>query len=202
MSPRPYRSAAREAQSARTRERILAEALPLFLAGGFRGTSLTAIARAAGTTSQTIHTHFGSKSGILLALLQQLETTADAEGWRQRVASAPSGRERLVAWAGWSVAMLAPARRLASLMQEASADPAMRELKEMGDQHRRAGVRALAEQMAVRGELRPGIDADRAADELFILTGLEVYLTAASCGWDDEHIAQWLADLLGRQLLP
>lgn len=198
---RPYRSTVRAERAAATRARIIETAHEHFLTAGFRDTSLAAIARAAGTTAQTIHAHFGSKSGILLAIVEQMEVSADAAGWRRRLDAAEDGLARLTAWAGWTVSMLAPSRELAVSLQEAAADPAMRELKEIGDGHRRAGVAGLAATMAERGELRDGLGTDDAADALFILTGLEVYLSAASLGWDDARIVAWLGDALARQLL-
>lgn len=199
---RPYRSQVRANKAARTKARITQAARDLFMAGGFAETSVAQVARAAETTPQTVHAHFGSKGGLLAAILKQMEESAEAEHWRLAVTEAKDGSARLEAWAGWTVSLLSPSGRLMGMAVEAATDPAMRELKTLGDQHRRAGATALGTTMAQRGELRPGLDASGAADTLYILSSLEVYLSATSCGWTAERVTAWLADALKRQLLP
>ncbi|MGM0385726.1 MAG: TetR/AcrR family transcriptional regulator [Actinomycetota bacterium] len=66
-----------------TRERILAEALHLFSAGGFRGTSLAEIGRAAGVSKATVLHHFDSKEALFVELLRRRDAgdgTRDATG--------------------------------------------------------------------------------------------------------------------------
>jgi AcrR family transcriptional regulator len=55
-----------------TRARILAEALPLFAASGFAGTSVRRIAAAAGVNVATLAYHFGDKEGLYLAVIEGL----------------------------------------------------------------------------------------------------------------------------------
>ena len=60
------------------KQRILLVAGDVFLEHGF-GTSLDVIAEAAGVTKPTIYSHFGSKAGLLNAMIeQQAETRAAA----------------------------------------------------------------------------------------------------------------------------
>jgi AcrR family transcriptional regulator len=56
-----------------TRERLLAAAAQLFADHGFDAVSVDAVAEAAGRTSGAVYDHFGSKQGLLLALLDQWE---------------------------------------------------------------------------------------------------------------------------------
>ena len=53
-----------------TTEKILKAAETAFLSGGFRETSLDEVAAAAGVTKPTVFSHFGSKQGLLLALVE------------------------------------------------------------------------------------------------------------------------------------
>lgn len=198
---RTYSSQVRAERAAQTRRRILEAARAEFLAGGFGRTGMAGIARAAGVSAQTVHTHFGTKAALVPALLAELETGADADAWRERIDSATDGPARLTAWAGWTVAMLAPARALKDVCREASSEPPMLELKAAGDAHRRAALTALMERMSSAGELRAGLSAAAATDRAWILTGIEVYLTAVDCGWDDEQIIDWLAETLIGQCL-
>lgn len=60
-----------QAESARTRGRILARAERLFARSGFRGVSLRAIARASGVRPFTVQYHFGSKGKLYQTVLSR-----------------------------------------------------------------------------------------------------------------------------------
>ena len=201
MAPRTYTSPAREAKAAETRARIAAAAHACFEEHGFAGTTIADIARHAGVSSQTVHTHYGTKGAIVLALLTGMEADAGAAEWRERIALAPTSRDRLTAWAGWTAAMLGPGRSLSPVMRDAMTEPAMMELKEQGDAHRRAALTSLLTRIENDGDLRPGLPLDRAIDRAWILTGVEIYLGAVASGWSDSEYTQWLGETLCDQVL-
>jgi len=58
-----------EERKAETRARLLAAAAELFADQGIDAVSVDAVAEAAGRTSGAVYAHFGSKQGLLLALL-------------------------------------------------------------------------------------------------------------------------------------
>jgi AcrR family transcriptional regulator len=58
-----------EERKAETRARLLAAAADLFAEQGIDAVSVDAVAEAAGRTSGAVYAHFGSKQGLLLALL-------------------------------------------------------------------------------------------------------------------------------------
>ena len=58
-----------EERKAETRARLLAAAADLFAGHGIDAVSVDAVAEAAGRTSGAVYAHFGSKQGLLLALL-------------------------------------------------------------------------------------------------------------------------------------
>src|ERR1700684_3719472 len=60
-----------EERKAETRTRLLAAAADLFAEHGIDGVSVDAVAEAAGRTSGAVYAHFGSKQGLLLALLDE-----------------------------------------------------------------------------------------------------------------------------------
>jgi len=65
-----------EERKAETRARLLAAAAELFAEQGIDAVSVDAVAEAAGRTSGAVYAHFGSKQGLLLALL---------DSWRDSV---------------------------------------------------------------------------------------------------------------------
>lgn len=58
-------------RKAETRKRLLAAAAELFATRGIDGVSVDAVADAAGRTSGAVYAHFGSKQGLLLAVLDE-----------------------------------------------------------------------------------------------------------------------------------
>jgi AcrR family transcriptional regulator len=63
-------------RKAETRSRLLAAGAELFAERGIDGVSVDAVAEAAGRTSGAVYAHFGSKQGLLLAVL---------DAWKQTV---------------------------------------------------------------------------------------------------------------------
>ncbi len=85
-----------QARKAETRARLLSAAAELFAEQGIDAVSVDAVAEAAGRTSGAVYAHFGSKQGLLLALL---------DAWKDsvltvllaRVAVSESSRQQLAA---------------------------------------------------------------------------------------------------------
>src|SRR5438309_2080024 len=70
MSRRSYRSPRREQAARATRRAILDAAEQLFLARGYAGTTLVDIATAALVSPATVKGAFGTKGGVLAALIR------------------------------------------------------------------------------------------------------------------------------------
>src|ERR671919_655371 len=92
---RPYRSPGREAQARRTQERIVDAARRLWVEHGFAATTMEAIAAEAKVAVQTVYGAFGSKGGILTALLGRLEAEAGGETLMRDLAAARTARQQL-----------------------------------------------------------------------------------------------------------
>jgi len=60
-------------QSQKTTARILEAATRLFVAHGYHGTSISAIAQATGLTKGALYAHFASKEALLQALMRKFE---------------------------------------------------------------------------------------------------------------------------------
>lgn len=60
-----------------TRDRILEVSLARFVVAGYRGTSVREIADDVGVTQPALYYHFGSKDGILAALIEPLLETGE-----------------------------------------------------------------------------------------------------------------------------
>lgn len=86
-------------QRQETYDKILGAALDLFVSRGFEGTTVDAVAEAAGVTKGAIYFHFATKDDLLRVLLDQVESNfVDPMDRRVRRAG-PGAREKFVAFA-------------------------------------------------------------------------------------------------------
>lgn len=83
----------RQERALRRREEIIAIAGELFARGGFRGTSLADVAAAAGITQPGLLHHFGSKAGLLLAVIERRDHDSETFAM-ELLGMAPEGRLR------------------------------------------------------------------------------------------------------------
>lgn len=199
---RSYRSPVREQLAADTRQRIAAAAKDLFAERGFSGTTVAGIAASAGVATPTVYATFGSKGAIVGALLAQMEHDAGNDEWVERIAQETEPRVKLETFAMWSTALFSSSKVLIQAASGASTDPALNELREEGDRHRRDALRGLIGSLVQGNALSTGLSEEHAVDRAWMLTGIELYLSATDgCGWTDEQYQQWLAALLQQQLL-
>lgn len=116
-SARPRRA---ETKGARTAERILDAAEPLFAERGFEGASLREIARRAGLQQPGLYNHFASKQALYAAVLDRaLQPMLDALASAQR--GETSGERRVAAGdlPGVMVDILFAHPQMAALFQQA-----------------------------------------------------------------------------------
>lgn len=199
---RPYRSPVRQQRAVDTRLRITAAAGELFAERGFAGTTVADIATRAGVAAPTVYSTFGSKGAIVRALLTQLEQDADGGGWVRRIAEETDPHAKLAAFAQWTTGLLSSSKSTIAAARGAAADPAIIDLRDEGDRRRREGLRALIASLARLKALLPDISQEHAVDQAWMLTGLELYLSATQgCRWTDAEYEKWLTALLQQQLL-
>ncbi len=199
---RPYRSPARQQRALDTRRRITAAASGLFAEHGFAGTTVADIAARAGVAAPTVYATFGSKGAIVRALLAQMEQDADSDGWTRRISDETDPHAKLAAFAQWTTALLSSSKTAIAAARGAVADPAIIELRDEGDRHRREGLRGVIASLAHINALPPGLSEVHALDRAWMLTGVELYLSATQgCRWTDKEYEQWLTALLQHQLL-
>lgn len=74
----PHTSQATLDRGRQRRDAILEAAADLFAVNGYRGTGLAAVADRVGVTQPTILHHFGSKRGLLTAVVSSLHDSSDA----------------------------------------------------------------------------------------------------------------------------
>ncbi|MFN2465518.1 MAG: TetR/AcrR family transcriptional regulator [Candidatus Dormibacteria bacterium] len=177
-------------RSERTRNRILDAAEHLFLTQGFNGVAMEAVAEAAGVSRQALYDKFGSKSGLLRAMVERSEEQLGIYRGVAAVAAATGGLQKLTALCDISRVSepgVAPFTRVlyaARLSDETAAD-----LWNDRMSARYMAFRHVVETLDSEGRLRPGLTVDKATDILWsILNPLHYDNLVTARGWTiDEY---------------
>lgn len=186
-------------------EAILAAARTLLAQRPAGTVSLEAVAAAAGFSRQAVYRHFGSRAGLLTALLASIDEAEGAREQVQQVLAAPSGPacvERLVAWwtdyvprfVGTARGVLAGKHADADL--RAAWDDRMHALHDV--------CRTVAERLRDDGTLTPGLTIGDAADSLWALLSVPLWIQLREdAGWSAERYREHVAALaLARLVTP
>ena len=185
------------------RAAILAAAERLFLARGYQGVGLEEVAESAGVSRQAVYNHFASKSGLLLAIADEVERRADLGNRLRSVATAESGVAALRALVETVTAVdpeLYPHQRLVHAARDA--DESARALWENRMSSRRRGFGAVVRRLSDEGSLRAGLPEDTARDTLWTLLSPFTYeRLVVEGGWSKRRYSEWLADTLEQLLL-
>lgn len=204
----PYDNSARAASARATRARVLAAAHELFSRHGYAGTTIKAVADAAGASSETIYKRFGSKARLLkgvydVAMAGDDEPVSVADRPQfVAVRDAPGPAAAAVAYAAHARALNERAGDLMRLVLHArGSDPDLDDFVSTVDAERLAGASMAVQQWARHGWLRPGLEPERARDLVWTLNAPAVWLLLAERGWAGEEYAAWLADALTSMVL-
>lgn len=209
-SRRPYRSRVRAEQAAQTRLRILEASGELFAERGYVATTIDAVAARAGVAVDTIYAIFGTKKGLLSALID-LRVTGSTEGSDVLAGEGPRAlrtmsdrRQMLAGFAADIVARIERVRTIDDVMQSAAViDPDIADLRARMQENRFSKLRTFTEWLAANGALRRHMDVDEAAAIVWTLTSPEVNrLLRDVRGWSSQRYQQWLTTTLPRVLLP
>jgi AcrR family transcriptional regulator len=207
--PRTYRSPARAESARQTRRRVVEAARRLFEARGYAGTTIDAVAEAAGVSRRTVFLSVGSKVELLKTawdwgVVGDDEPVPMAE--RPHVLAMREVTDPEVLVELWVELVLGVADRLAALEavldRAVDADAEAAALRARIDVERRGGARMFVAHLAEIGGLREGLTVDEAADMCWVLMNplLQARLRAER-GWSSAAVADWLVRLATASLL-
>jgi AcrR family transcriptional regulator len=202
MTPRRYQLGKRAAAVAETRARIVEAARAVFSEDGFHRAAVDEVARRADVSRATVYYQFGSKLGLVAAVLDDIERSG--------------GLERVIASAGLPDAVEATRRSfeegsrfwaadhvlVRKLIGLAAADPATRRLVQERDRNRLTLVTRLAERLAEQRRLRPGCSVEEAVQTLWLLSSFEAFdQLHPGHALDADAVAALLFQLVERSLI-
>ncbi len=206
---RPYDSSRRRERARASRKEILSEARSSFLASGYAGTTMAAIAASAGVSVETLYGTWGSKAGLVQALLREaLRGEDDAPPFEQSdaikaVIAEPLPRAQLELYGrllGEIQPKLAPIVRL--LREGAAADRRLGEAYEQHKQDRLEAMQRFAELLQSRRALRRDLSVEQTRDILWTMNSAELYeLLVEERGWSLQQYGKWIASMLAAALL-
>lgn len=207
---RRYDNSRRQAQVRATRDEVIRGARALFVERGYAATTIEAIGEAASVPVPTVYRLFGSKKGILSAVLDVSfvgddEPVAFGERPAVRVLLAePDPCRVLEGFARLCRELLdrsAPVQQV--LRSAAGADTEAAELLALTNRQRREGQSRIARALAERGALVPALTESEAADTIYTLMSPEVHrILTVERAWSADRYEKWLADALCVLLLP
>jgi AcrR family transcriptional regulator len=207
---RPYASALRTEHARQTRAKILDAAQGIFAERGYGSSTVEAIALEARVAVDTVYATFGTKRGVLSALMDvrvggddqpiELLDRAGPQGVRQE----PSQERQLEAFASDVTAIIERVRPVDDIIRGAAAvDSEIAALRAGIQESRFQNMLKFVSWVAANGPLRGGMMAEDAASIVWSLTSPEIHrLLRVERGWTAEHYAEWLAQTLTRALLP
>jgi AcrR family transcriptional regulator len=206
---RSYSSTLRADQARRTRRRIVDAAAELFAEHGYAGTTIDAIATAAGVSRKTVFDSVGGKAQLMklaydFAIVGDDEPVPLADRPEMRALLAePDYGKRLAMYASLVVRI---DRRLSSAWRAfegaATSDPEAAKFYVAMVQQRRQAMREAAQMFADAGALRPDLDIEVAADLMWFYNDPSLYdKLVRQRGWSVDRFQAWLAEALQVQLL-
>ncbi len=197
---RRYDSPVRRERALETERRILAAASTAFAETGYVGTSLEAIANAAGVNPRTVYKVFGTKVGLLSRLVD-VSMVGDQEAvpvverpWALDAFEAPTGAERVGAFAAATRRIMESAGAVfRTAAQAAVADPEAAALWRVGQDLRQRDAAAFVAALHEVGQLRADRTPDEATETVWLLASPESYLQLADgLGWSLDQYERWL----------
>jgi AcrR family transcriptional regulator len=206
---RDYDSSGRQAKARQARQAVLEAAHTRFVEHGYAATTMAEVAADARVSVETVYKAFGSKAGLVKAVLD-VSIVGDDDPIAlmerdsiQRIRAEPDPRRKLRAYAAHLVATAPRTFPVQFVVREAAAaDPAAAGVWEQLQAERLTGMTHLAGELHAGGHLRSGVSTDEARDVLWTHNSVELWhLLVIQRGWDTQRYGVWIGEQLIAALL-
>jgi AcrR family transcriptional regulator len=203
IKTRAYKSLVRQRQADDTRRRIVEATRQLLVSEGYAGMTVEAIAQRAEVSAQSVYAIFRSKTGILIALLDQATFGSDYKKVVRQAVSESDPETRLRRAAGVARQIRGAQSAAFDLMRGAGVvAPALAKLQQQRERLRYEKEKGTITFLRDSGRLRPGLSHKTARDIFWMFTGGDVYrMLVSERGWSPQQYQDWLADTLVHSLL-
>lgn len=203
ITRRRYHSPARQRQAEQTKARILGAARDLFRTAGYASTTVDAIASAAQVSAKTVEAAFGSKRGVLAALVDPLASTGPPRDLVDQIRAAADPVRRLELVAELSLRAYEGSVPEFELMRGAAAvAPEIAAAAGQVEARRRDHQARLIGYLRQQRPLRDGLTDDEATDIVWALTSYDTYRSLVlQRRWPASRYQGWLSRTLVASLL-
>ncbi|HIU18228.1 MAG TPA: TetR/AcrR family transcriptional regulator [Candidatus Avidesulfovibrio excrementigallinarum] len=200
---RTYNSKLRAHQAEATRNRILVSAEALFIEHGYEKTTITAIAAGARVAPQTVYAAFGSKVGVVSAILNRIRSDERYQALHQKAMQTTDPCQSLHVVAHL-ICEIYDSRALLfeQLLGTLATSQELAAHLEAQYLHDRKLSRIYMSSLHSRGCIREELDIERALDIFWVLINFSPYqMLVRHCRWTSQAYVDWLTSLLCRELL-
>ena len=165
--------------------------------------TIEAIAQRAEVSAQSVYAIFKSKTGILIALLDQSTFRSDYEKVVRQAVSESDPETRLRLAAGVARQIRGAQSAAFDLMRDAGVvAPELAKLQQQRERLRYEKEEGMITFLRESGSLRAGLSHKSARDIFWMLTGGDVYrMLVSERRWSPQQYQDWLADTLVHTLL-
>lgn len=198
---RTYDGSRRREQARARRLAVVQAARELFGTGGFRQTTIAAIAKRAGVSSESIYKTFGTKAALAKAVFD-LELAGDDEPVPiaerpaiQAIRDEPDVRRKITMFAEGLAQRHARSAAVQILIRDGrhvddSLGPVWAALQREG----LTGMTALGRHLLDTGQLREGLTIEQVRDILWNYLAIDAYERLVLIqGWSQQRYSNWLA---------
>ena len=198
---RAYDGSRRREQARARRLAVVQAARELFETGGFRQTTIAAIAKRAGVSSESIYKTFGTKAALAKAVFD-LELAGDDEPVPiaerpavQAIRDEPDVRRKITLFAEGLAQRQARSAAVQILIRDGrhvddSLAPVWAALQREG----LTGMTALGRHLLDTGQLRAGLTIEQVRDILWNYLAIDAYERLVLIqGWSQQRYSNWLA---------
>ncbi len=200
----------RDAWALEAQANIIATARALFIAKGYAGVTIEAIARQAKVAPETIYAVFTNKRTILSRVVGLAVETdggpipALLSAYIREVASERDQHRQIHMFAQRMFLFFSQVAPLVEVMRAAAKiEPEINGLLKKYLDDRFQGMSFFIDCLLANGPLRDGLSKLSAVETIWVLASAEIYnLLVGDRGWSGEEYEVWLAESLYRLLLP
>ena len=195
---RNYDATTRRERARQRRRDVVLAAQELFEADGFQATTISAVARRAGVSAESIYKGFGTKAALAKAVFDFVIAGDDEPvPMAQRpeilaVQQEPDVRRKLQLYVAGLVERQQRSARVQILIRDGRhSDETLRETWQTLLDERLTGMTLFGRHLLETGDLRPGITLEEVADVLWTYISVELYeLLVLLRGWSLERYAE------------
>lgn len=200
----------RRERSRATRLKIIEAAHTEFVANGFHGTTMAAVAKRAGVAAQTIYFVFHTKPELISAVIDFAVMGGDDPSgipqetdWWQAMVEERRAAEALRIFVRGSGALFERASAISEVLRRSAlTDDEVRRTYEHHEHLRREGFAEVMALLAKKGKLRAGLDVNGATDVFMtVYSDATYYAMTVEHGWSHDRYIEWACDVLPTLLL-